>query len=98
MPELKRSIARNRPDSASLFHGEFVRGLDGKMRLLRPLRVRQLSFLAGRLRRRGLEDQLYLCMESDEVWRSVLGRTPGEMGGLARHLLQRAFGPDLVAQ
>jgi spore photoproduct lyase len=97
MPELKGYIARNWPQSGYIHYGEFVRGLDGKMRLVRPLRARQLSFLAGRLRRFGLDEQLYLCMESDEVWRSVLGRTPGEMGGLARHLLRRTFGPDLVA-
>ena len=75
MPELTPVIRANWPNSTYI-HGEFVRGRDNKMRLLRPLRVRQLRFLADRLKARGLDEALYLCMESSEVWRAVLGRTP----------------------
>ena len=91
MPDLRRCIAENFPDS-SYIYGEFVTGIDGKQRLLRPLRVEQLRFLANRLRQGGLDRQLYLCMESDEVWRAVLGRTPDDLGGLYRHLMTQAFG------
>ena len=91
MPDLKRCISENFPQS-SYIYGEFVTGIDGKQRLLRPLRVEQLSFLADRLKGGGLDRQLYLCMESDEVWRAVLGRTPEDLGGLYRHLMARAFG------
>lgn len=91
MPDLKRCISENFPQS-SYIYGEFVTGIDGKQRLLRPLRVEQLRFLADRLRRGGLDRQLYLCMESDEVWRAVLGRTPEDLGGLYRHLMAQAFG------
>lgn len=91
MPDLKRCISENFPQSAYIY-GEFVTGVDGKQRLLRPLRVEQLRFLAGKLQNGGLDRQLYLCMESDEVWRAVLGRTPDELGGLYRHLMVQAFG------
>ena len=91
MPDLKRCISENFPQSAYIY-GEFVTGVDGKQRLLRPLRVEQLRFLAGKLQNGGLDRQLYLCMESDEVWRAVLGRTPDELGGLYRHLMAQAFG------
>ena len=91
MPDLKRCIAVNFPQSAYIYE-EFVTGIDGKQRLLRPLRVEQLRFLAERLRSGGLDRQLYLCMESDEVWRAVLGRTPNDLGGLYRHLMAQAFG------
>jgi spore photoproduct lyase len=91
MPDLKRCISENFPQS-SYIYGEFVTGIDGKQRLLRPLRVEQLRFLADRLKRGGLDRQLYLCMESDEVWRAVLERTPEDIGGLYRHLMAQAFG------
>lgn len=91
MPDLKRCISENYPESTYIF-GEYIIGLDGKQRLLRPLRVAQFRFLAERLRRGGLDRQIYLCMESDEVWQAVLGRTPADMGGLATHLMSQAFG------
>lgn len=93
MPDLKRCISENFPESTYIY-GEFVTGLDGKQRLLRPLRVEQFRFLADRLRRGGLDRQLYLCMESDEVWRAVLGRTPADLGGLYKHLMGLAFGDE----
>ena len=76
----------------ALFSDRAMLEIDGKQRLLRPLRVEQLRFLADRLRGGGLDRQLYLCMESDEVWRAVLDRTPEDLGGLYRHLMARAFG------
>jgi spore photoproduct lyase len=93
MPELKDVISRNWPESAYIVN-EFVPGLDGKLRLLRPLRVEQFRFLVDRLRGIGLDRQLYFCMESDEVWEAVFGCTPHDLGGLANHLLKRAFGHD----
>jgi spore photoproduct lyase len=94
MPDLKRSITENFPESTYIY-GEFITGLDGKQRLLRPLRVEQFRFLADALRRGGLDRQLYLCMESDEVWQAVLGRTPADLGGLYRHLMAQAFGGEV---
>jgi len=95
MPDLKDFISRNWPESTYILN-EFVPGLDGKLRLLRPLRVEQFRFLADRLRGIGLDRQMYFCMESDEVWKAVFGHTPKELGGLAHHLLQQAFGHDLM--
>lgn len=91
MPDLKRSIQANFPESTYIY-GEFITGIDGKQRLLRPLRVRQFRFLVDLLRRGGLDRQLYFCMESEEVWQAVFGYTPRELGGLYRHLLRQAFG------
>ncbi len=90
MPELKQRIEANHPQ-ARYIYAEFITGLDGKQRLLRPLRVRQLRHVAEALRRAGFQG-LYLCMESDEVWNAVFGTAPKELGGLGRYLMQRAFG------
>lgn len=89
MPELKRQIQQNHPHAHYIYE-EFITGQDGKQRLLRPLRVRQLRVLAMTLRQAGFQG-LYLCMESDEVWQSVFGHTPKKLGGLGRYLMQRAF-------
>lgn len=91
LPELKACIEARHPQ-ATYIHEEYIRGLDGKQRLLRPLRVEQLRFVARRLASRGFDEQLYLCMESDDVWRAALGRTPAEQGGLGNFLMHRAFG------
>ena len=90
MPQLKAGIEARQPGSR-LFCGEYVRGLDGKLRLLRPLRVQQFKFMADLLKARRLQGKIYLCMESDEVWRAALGYTPRDLGGLQKHLLQLAF-------
>jgi len=92
MPELFTRLAAL-PAPPRCLGGEFVTGLDGKKRLLRPLRVAQFRHLAGLLRHGGLDRQLYLCMESDEVWKAVFGHTPRKLGGLAKHLMAQAFGP-----
>lgn len=91
MPQLKAVMEQNHPQ-ARYVYDEFAPGLDGKMRLLRPLRVEQFRTIAGLLQRAGFDDALYFCMESDEVWREVLGRTPRQLGGLASYLMARAFG------
>ena len=71
MPDLRRAIAENFPDSRYI-HGEFITGLDGKQRLLRPLRVEQFRFLADALRRGGLDREIYLSLSplAWEAWRA----------------------------
>jgi spore photoproduct lyase len=91
MPGLKNMIIRNHPGSDYIYN-EFITGLDGKTRLLRPLRLEQFRLIAEKLRSGGITRQLYFCMESDLVWKEVLGYTPGDLGGLARHLLNLSFG------
>lgn len=91
MPELKSYIQKHWPESNYIYQ-EFITGMDGKLRLLRPLRIKQFRFLADRLGTYGLDKEIYFCMESDEVWKTVLGYTPKDLGGLADHLLKQTFG------
>ena len=90
LPELPAGLAAKGilPD---YYLNEFVTDLDGKRRLARPIRVRQLRHVAGLLGKYGLAGKLYLCMESDEVWNAVFGTTPGRFGGLSRRLMEQAF-------
>ncbi len=90
MPGLKDVIIRNHPDSDYIFN-EFITGLDGKKRLLLPMRLEQFRFIAGKLKEGGISRQIYFCMESDLVWKDVLGYTPDDLGGLDEHLMNISF-------
>lgn len=85
MPELKNVIRRRFPDSKIPF-GEFITGLDNKMRYFKPLRMALFSAVAEELRKTAPEVTGYFCMEDDAVWRSAFGFTPDEKGGLAAML------------
>lgn len=95
MPYLFEYIEKMWPETDYIFMGEYVQGVDGKMRLFRPLRVKQFKFIIERLKKYGLSKQLYFCMESDEVWKACFGYTPDKLGGLAKHLLRCAFESSL---
>ncbi len=90
MPELKTVMQKNFPASSYIYN-EFISGIDGKQRLLRPLRREQFLFLVEKLRQKGMDKQLYFCMESDEMWQDVFGYRPTDLGGLSLHLLRQAF-------
>jgi spore photoproduct lyase len=65
-----RGIALSRFPHSRFFHEEFIMGLDGKFRYFRGLRVEMYKFILEKLRRRAAERTcIYLCMESDEIWR-----------------------------
>lgn len=87
MPELKPIMRRVRPESP-IPYGEFIRGLDGKMRYFRDIRVEMYSFMVERIRQIDPALCLYLCMEGDDVWRDSFGFAPEERGGLAAMLDQ----------
>jgi len=91
MPDLKKTIEAQFPESKYIY-GEFVTGLDGKQRLVRPLRAAQFKLVADRFKKYGVSEALYFCMESEKVWRAVFGYAPKDLGGLAGHLMRRAFG------
>jgi spore photoproduct lyase len=85
MPDLKTIVQRRFQDS-KIIYGEFISGLDGKMRYFKPLRMKVYRAIAAAIRARAPEVCVYLCMEDDEVWREALGFTPAERGGLTSML------------
>jgi spore photoproduct lyase len=90
LPNLKR-IATSRFPASRFFYEEFVLGLDNKYRYFRGLRVEMYRFIYEELSNRAAPATcIYLCMESDEIWREVFGYTPGEQGGLPALLDQAA--------
>ena len=74
-PALK-SIIRQRFPESRLLTGEYVLCEDGKMRYPRPLRVHVYGKMLGWIRRHAPSLRVYLCMESQEVWRRVFNKVP----------------------
>ena len=89
MPPLK-GIIENRFPESKLAYGEFIPGLDGKLRYFKPLRMALFRKMVSWIRERAPAAPVYLCMEDDAVWRSALGFTPAEKGGLGRMLDESA--------
>lgn len=85
MPDLKSIIQRRFPDS-KIIYGEFVSGLDGKMRYFKPLRIKVYQTIIECIRGLAPDVVTYFCMEDDEVWMKTMGFTPAERGGLTRML------------
>ena len=81
-----REIVRDRFVPDGLLCGEMIRGTDGKMRYLKPLRVMLLRKLYKLLKPRAPRAFFYMCMESEDVWRRVMGFAPRSNAHLCRLL------------
>lgn len=88
-PSLKTIIQKRFPQS-KIVYGEFIPGLDGKMRYFKPLRIALYRKMAAWIKGYAPQITLYFCMEDDEVWRKSLGFVPDDRGGLARILDESA--------
>ena len=88
-PALKPIIETRFPDSR-IVYGEFISGLDGKMRYFKPLRIDLYRRIVDAIRTHAPEVLIYFCMEDDAVWRKTFGFVPRERGGLPRMLDEAA--------
>ncbi|MBW2259446.1 MAG: DNA photolyase [Deltaproteobacteria bacterium] len=89
MPSLK-PIIQKRFKKSRIVYGEFVPGLDGKMRYFKPLRIELYRKMAAWIRELAPDVTLYFCMEDEEVWKRALGFVPEDRGGVARMLDESA--------
>jgi len=85
MPDLK-PIIEDRFPASKMVYGEFIKGMDGKMRYFKPLRLSLYKALAGYIMRRAPDLTAYFCMEDDEAWQHAFGFTPSRRGGLPEML------------
>lgn len=85
MPSLKPIIQKRFPDS-KMIYGEFIQGLDGKMRYFKPLRIKLYRKMVSWIRKIAPNVLIYFCMEDNEVWKESLGFVPSEYGGLSNML------------
>jgi len=88
MPGLKRIIRKRHPYT-HILDGEFIRGLDGKKRYFKPIRMEMYAWTMEIIEGWSSDLGLYLCMESDEVWKKSMRWSPGDSDGLSRYLDNR---------
>lgn len=85
MPPLKTIIHRRFPHSG-IMYGEFISGLDNKLRYFKPLRIKIYREIISGIREMAPQVPLYFCMESADVWDQAMGFRPDAEGGLANLL------------
>ncbi len=74
-PALKQIAEQRFSDNRIFYGGEFFEGFDGKMRYPQEIRVRMYNKMIEWIRKFNSFSWIYLCMEPEEVWKSVsLGR------------------------
>jgi len=75
-PEMKDKVLEKFPKSKIMF-AELIRGMDGKMRYPKPLRLDMYKTVYDTLRKQGGDDLfIYFCMESAEIWERTMGWSP----------------------
>jgi spore photoproduct lyase len=82
MPSLKQTVQTRFPDSR-IVYGEFIQGLDGKMRYFKPLRINLYKKIVSFIKKHAPDVCIYFCMEDDDVWDSVFGYVPEEPDGIS---------------
>lgn len=88
IPTLKKIIEKRFPESR-IVYGEFITGLDNKMRYFKPLRIQVYQAIITAFRRLAPNVTIYFCMEDTEVWEKSMGFTPERYGGLG-HMLDES--------
>jgi len=81
MPNLK-PLMQKRFSRSRIVYGEFITGLDGKMRYFKPLRIDFYRKIVSWIRRAAPDVLIYFCMEDAEVWEKTIGFVPDDRGGL----------------
>jgi len=87
-PMLDRIIRDHHPRS-EIYLGELLPGTDQKFRYFKPLRIEMFHAMYGWIRSHAPDPPIYLCMESDEVWRKAFGYSPGRSAQLKQWLDDR---------
>jgi len=59
-----------------------IRGIDGKIRYPRPLRVEMFQKIYNRIREHSGDVFVYFCMEPPWIWDAVMGEHPESNGDL----------------
>jgi spore photoproduct lyase len=90
MPALKPIIQKRFPDS-DIVYGEFIPGIDNKMRYFKPLRIQLFQKIYAAIKEIAPDVTVYLCMEDDEVWEKAFGFIPSDVGGISEMLDRSAI-------
>lgn len=75
-PSPLMEIIRKRFPKSRIIYEEMIRGLDGKMRYPKPMRIAMYRKLFQQLREKDPDLFIYFCMEPPDVWDKVMGTHP----------------------
>lgn len=84
-------IVRERHPESDIVLGEMFPGKDGKLRYFRPVREEMFQKMVQWFREEDENIQLYLCMESPEVWRAAPGLQSLSKCGIPKQLDRAVF-------
>ncbi len=88
MPKLKHIIEK-RFRQSTIPYGEFILGLDNKMRYFKPLRIKIYKEIISCIKEIAPHVLVYFCMEDQEVWEKCIGFFPKKEGELG-HILDKS--------
>ena len=71
-----KSIVDERFPNSRVFLGEFVPGIDGKMRYLKKIRQRLYRNVQQKIQKLAPDVPAYLCMESSPLWKNSMPNQP----------------------
>ena len=74
--KLLKRIIKERHKNTRLFTGEHIASKDGKYRYLRPLRSQAYENLRDHIKNYSSNLNVYMCMETKEIWEGVTGKMP----------------------
>ena len=89
-----KSIVDERFPNSRVFLGEFVPGIDGKMRYLKKIRQRLYRNVQQKIQKLAPNVPTYLCMESSHLWKNSMSNqpeTPPEMEGILLRSLEKRY-------
>ena len=81
-------LRENHPQS-DIYLGELLLGVDKKRRYFKPIRIEMFSKMVQWIRSYSHDVFVYLCMESEEIWKKSFGWSPKNSGELKRMLDER---------
>lgn len=90
IPSLKTIVEERFPETRFIY-GEFITGMDNKLRYPKPLRIHIYTKMLKWIQNRSSRVFTYLCMESPDVWQKSFGYTPKKFGSLSKALDARVF-------
>ena len=84
-PDLK-DVVRERFPKSRLMTAELFPSEDGKMRYFRPIRADMYAKMWDWIRRYAPDATLYLCMETQSLWRQTFGHAPSCSADVEQHI------------
>jgi spore photoproduct lyase len=75
-PPALKDVIESRFPRSRIVYDEMIRGLDGKMRYPKPIRMEMYRKIYGWIRESARDAFVYFCMESPDIWERVMGEAP----------------------